>query len=197
MAEEQLWNSLEVAKLLVGLLPPIIIVFIGYAINKHIKESESKKERRETAHIELRLECHFFEPRGGRFLVNILLIAANRGYVDYRIKSICLRIRGIKRSDPKYQYWGEVCKELPRGNDHRAYFPDLIIEEEMVPSRKGFIHLEPGVMHQISYPTIIPADFSHILVFVEFIYSDNNKDWPHNIEAIFSVPKESINENSL
>lgn len=192
MTTEPLWNSLEVAKLLTDFLTPIVILIIGYEINKQLRVAESRKERRYAAHIEIKIDCHFFEQRNNRFLVNFLLTAANRGYVDYRIENIRLRVRGIKKLDQKFQYWGDVCEVLPMGYKHRAYFPDLIIEAEMVPSRKGFIHLEPGVMHQISYPTIIPADYSHILAFVEFQYRDDNKDWPHNIEAIFGVPKTSI-----
>lgn len=211
MPTETLWNSLEVAKLLVALLTPLAVAFVGFLISKKLKENElarqeelekGRDERRQqyeerkeeerlereerikeieriyTPHIELRIDCQFFGPRQEQFLASFLLIANNRGHVVHQFPSIRLRVRGIK--DESFQYW--------KGREPRAHFPHKIFEAEVVPPDWNFIYVEPGVAHQITFNTVIPADYSYLLAHAEFHYE---KYWPHNVEAIFAVPKSS------
>jgi hypothetical protein len=45
MASEQLWNSLEVAKLLAGLLTPVAVALVGYWITLRLRSQQERSER--------------------------------------------------------------------------------------------------------------------------------------------------------
>jgi hypothetical protein len=211
MQTETLWNSLEVAKLVISILTPLVVAFVGYWITTRLKkielttqaelekdreermqlyeerkeverlereERKSQIERRYTPHIELRIESQFFGPRKDQFLVVFSLIANNRGHVVHEFPSVDLRVRGIK--DEPFQYW--------KGWEPRAHFPHKLFEVDLVPPDWEFIFIEPSVSHQITFTTIVPADYSYLLAYAEFEYK---KYWPHSAETLFAVPKHS------
>ena len=211
MPAETPWNSLEIVKLVVSILTPLVVAFVGYWITTRLKniesatqaelekdreerrqlyeegreveqlEREERKnqiERRYTPHIELRIECQFFGPRQDQFLAVFLVLANNRGHVVHQFPSVGLRVRGIK--DEPFQYW--------EGREPRAHFPHKLFEVDLVPPDWNFIFIEPGVSHQIAFTTVVPSDYSYLLAFAEFEYKEY---WPHNAEAVFSVPKQS------
>jgi hypothetical protein len=192
------WNSLEIAKLFVAALTPVAVALVGYGISTRLRQTEEEHrrqyddqkqarqlqleeqkeqiERRHTPHIELRIDCQFFGPRQDHFMASFFLLATNRGNVKHEFPYIKFRLRGIK--DEPFQYW--------QGHEPRAYFPHLICKAELLPPDWKFIYIEPGVAHQITFTTVIPADYSILLAHAEFEYKPN---WPHTVEAVFGVPR--------
>jgi len=60
-----------------------------------------------------------------------------------------------------------------------------VLETEVVPPNWQFIYVEPGVAHQVTFTTLIPAEYSYLLAHVEFQYK---KYWPHTVERVFAIP---------
>jgi hypothetical protein len=194
---ESPWNSLEVAKLVVSVLTPLTVFFLGAWISRRLKtielarlkESEERQQELEerkreiervyTPHLEFRIDCQFFGPKQRQFLATFVLIANNRGRVVHRFPSIRLRVRGLRKNEP-FQYWA--------GREPRAEFPHKIFEAEVVPRDWNFIYVEPGVAHQITFTSVIPADYSFLIANAEF---NIDKFTPHNVEGVFPVPEDS------
>lgn len=44
MPTENVWNSLEVVKLFISLLTPVVVVVLGYLFNRRLKEVERKSQ---------------------------------------------------------------------------------------------------------------------------------------------------------
>jgi hypothetical protein len=226
MEAEHVWNTLEVAKLVSGLITPLVVAVFGYWITIRLKAQEQRSdiareeqrtqyeertalehqerearneerrkqdeqsrererlereaqkeelERRHTPHIELRVDCQFLGARNGQLLTTVSVIATNSGQVLHRFERVILRIRGIK--DERFEYW--------EGKEPNAHFPHKILETNLVPGKWSFIFIEPGVTQRISLTTLIPIEYTYVLVHVEFEYK---KYWPHTSEAAFAVP---------
>jgi hypothetical protein len=225
------WNSLEVVKLGVSLLTPLVVAFLGYRITLRVKEQEQRftvarekeredqrrqyeqqnqlaaqerearneelrqqaqrrieregiereaqreeRERRYTPHIGLRLDCQFLGTRNDQHLAVISVYANNAGQVMHEFQRINLRIRGIK-NEP-FAYW--------KGKEPHAQFPHKVLETNLVPNGWNFIFIEPGVNQRLSLNTLISADYTYLLVHVEFEYK---KYWPHTADAVIAVPR--------
>jgi|GEM_PF-3219537 len=212
MTTDTLWNSLEIAKIAVTAITPIVVVGVGYLISRQLKNSEFRMqkelekdreeralryeeqkdserfrreeqkaeiERRYTPHIELRIDCQFFGPRDDQFLATFCVQASNKGQVVHKFPSVVLRVRGIK-GEP-FQHW--------QGHEPRAYFPHNVFETDLIPSDWNFIFIEPGVSHQITITTVIPAEYSYVLAYAEFAYKEY---WPHTAEAVFFLPQRAV-----
>ena len=204
MVTDQIWNSLEIAKLVVGLVTPLVVAFIGYWISTQLKRSEATRqkerdesrreyeekrdierlerearkeqiERRHTPHIELKLECQFLGVRNNQFLAALTVLAGNSGQVLHKFERVILRLRGIK--DEQFEY--------REGREPQANFPHKIFETNLVPGDWNFIFIEPGVTQRVSLITVIPAEYTYVLAHVEFEYKEY---WPHTAEAVFAVP---------
>lgn len=202
---ESIWNSLELVKVIISVLTPLTVIFLGYWINLRLKsveknqqdireerrqqleerreaerlEREEKKneiERRYQPHIEFKIDCQFFGPLEDKILTNFCLIADNRGHVLHRFPSIKLRVRGIKKEE-SFQYW--------EGQEPRVKFPHKVFETEVVPTGWNFIFVEPGVAQTINFTSIVSTDYSFIVVRAEFHY---DKYTPHSVEKMFEVP---------
>ena len=132
------------------------------------------------SHIELEIDYQFFGPREDSIPCELLDTNYQSRTRSSSVSKYSTAPRGIK--EELFQYWG--------GREPRAYFPHKIFQAEFVPTDWDFIYVEPGVAHQITFPTIVSADFSNILAQVEFAY-DKDKYWPHNTEKVFVVPNGS------
>ena len=213
---ESPWNSLEIVKLFVSIITPLVIVILGYCINKRLnlhekrqqKESDERKskenyeselrrqkyeerkeldrlerkervnelERRYTPHIEFKIDCQFFGPVNKQYLINLLLIADNRGLVMHKFKKIELRVRGIKKNE-EFESW--------EGYEQRVKFPHKLFETSVIPPKWNFVFVEPGVAQQISYSSRVATEYAFLSVRAEFHYDHHT---PHSIEGIFAVP---------
>jgi hypothetical protein len=127
--------------------------------------------------VDFRIECNFFGPHGGEYIVEFLLLANNRGLVIQTFPSINLKLRAI-RSQDKLAPWDKY--------PDRVQFPEKLLDTEVVHEKYGHIFVEPGVEQVITFVAKIPADVRFILARAEFVYSNSN---PHSAERVFEVPK--------
>jgi hypothetical protein len=166
------WNSLETAKLLVSILTPLVIVILGFLVNRRLHKLESEREdirrkqdakeqkerdeleRRHTPHIEFDIDCKFFGPHQGKYAAEFILTANNKGITKHEFTSIILRLRGIKQDAP-LSFW-------TRRYEHRLEFPEKIVEDEVKPKNLDYIFVEPGVTQRLSYITIIDTEIKYI-----------------------------------
>jgi hypothetical protein len=117
------WNSVEVAKVLVSLVMPLVVAIVGYKVSLLLKTYDRKQqrddddrrraiaredaaerdeiERRHTPHIEIGVEVFFLGIRDGKHLARIVVSAVNRGQVLHKFNTINLRVRGIKNEQTR------------------------------------------------------------------------------------------------
>lgn len=194
MEPQPIWSSLEIAKLLVSLLTPLVVVGVGYLFNLRLKKMEQENqernkleerriqemrdqlERRHEPHIEFTIDCNFFGPQQGKLIAEFIISANNKSLVRHQFKNIFLRVRGIKKDAPL-----ELLEKYP----NRLQFDELIFKEpDIKPGNWDFIFVEPGVIQQISFITRIDEDYRFLLAHAEFYY---DRFTPHSIERMFEV----------
>jgi hypothetical protein len=154
-----MWTSLEVAKLLVSLLTPLLVVILGYWLNRRLKEIEQENqkrnreieqenqrrnqlreeeqqrlrdeiERRHDPHIEFTIACNLFGPVDGWFVAEFVITAKNVSLVRHQFREIILRARGIKQGEPP---------ELWEGHGDRLEFKHKLFEANVVPQNWNFL----------------------------------------------------------
>lgn len=192
-----MWNTVEIAKLLVSLATPLMVAAVGYMVSLRLKDYDRKQqrdeddrkkvieraqaserdeiERRHTPHIEVSIEVSFLGKRDGQHLTRIVVIAINRGQVLHKFGKITLRLRGIK--DEPFNY---IKNRAPH-----AAFPYKILDVNLVQESWNFIFVEPGVSQRISINTLVPVGFTYVLAHTMFEYK---KYWPHTADTICAVP---------
>lgn len=194
LPEPSSWNSLEVAKLIVSVLVPLAILGLGIWFDRRLKGIEldrqteveqrriqSDERRREieriyAPHIEFTVDCRCLGTRQDKCMLNIILVANNRGHVRHQFPRIQLRVRGIKQDEP-LRFWA--------GQEPRAEFPHKLVDAEVVPPGYSYIFVEPGVAQSINYVTLIPTGYSLLLIKAEFWYDTNTS---HSAESVFALP---------
>lgn len=87
------------------------------------QSAEDLAIRKLSPHIEFEIACHFHGPEQGDMLVEVLLIARNRGNVLQQFRDIRLRLRGIP-AGADLAYWP--------GNEPRLHFPMKLVEETSI-----------------------------------------------------------------
>lgn len=193
MEENAIWNSLEIVKIIISLLTPLVVVIIGYLLNRRLKkaENESQKknelrneeqqknkdliERRYSPHIEFSIDCKFYGPQDGWFVVEFLIQAKNVSLIRHEFNKIDLRVRGIKKSETP-QLW--------KDHGDRLEFKNKIFQTDVVPNDWQYIFVEPGVTQLISYVSRIPEEYRYISAWARFNYDKYN---PHTIERMFEI----------
>ncbi len=141
------------------------------------REDELRERHREDSpHIEFGIECRVFDRKDEEYLVEFILVADNKGLVQWKFTSILLRVRGIGRDQP-LAYWHE--------HEPRLVFPTKVIDNaEVIPHSYNFLFVEPEVRQTITFVTKIPVSIEYILVHVEFQYDQ----WtPHTAERVFQL----------
>jgi hypothetical protein len=193
MQAENVWSSLEVAKLLVSLLTPVLVVIIGYWLNRRLNEIDQENqrrsqlreeeqqrlrdeiERRHDPHIEFTINCNLFGPVAGWYIAEFVITAKNVSLVRHQFPEIILRVRGIKQDETP---------ELWDGHGDRLEFRHKLFEANVVLEKWNYIFVEPGVAQQITYVTRIEEAYRYILARAEFHYDQFT---PHSIERMFEV----------
>ncbi len=194
LPEPAAWDGLEVTKLIVSILVPLTIVGLGVWFDRRLKSIELDRqteleqqriqleERREeikriyAPHIEFAVDCHYLGTRQGGCMLNVIMVADNRGHVRHQFPHIRLRVRGIKQDEP-FRFWAD--------HEPRAEFPERLVDTEVVPPGYGYIFVEPGVAQRINYVMLIPTGYSLLLVKAEFWYDPNTS---HSAEGVFMLP---------
>jgi hypothetical protein len=148
------------------------------------KEAQEKARQEELTrlykpHIEFDIDCRFFGPKEGKYAVEFLLTANNKGTTRHEFRSIILRVRGIRDDEP-LTFWTERY-------EHRLKFPVPIVKDEVKAENHKYIFIEPGVKQCLSYQTIIDAEIKYITARAEFFYDPEKKYTPHSTEKMFEV----------
>ena len=193
METKQVWNGLEIAKLIASLTTPIMVALIGFWLNRRLKkqddrfaEAQRKLYREDEPHIELTLDCAFHGVRGDKRLTTFTVSAKNVGRVEHKFDQILLRVRGIR--DEPFGNDSKNESHIENEKARRALFPEELFKRNLVPKTKNstwnYIFVEPGVKQAVTFTTVVPADFTYLLAQVWFQYEATR---PHTAEAVFAV----------
>jgi hypothetical protein len=140
------------------------------------REDELRRRHREDSpHIEFSVDCQVHGRQDDEQLVEFILTAHNRGLVDWKFKSILLRVRGIEKNR-SLTYW--------QGNEPRLEFPVKVFVAQVIPRNLNFLFVEPEVRQTITYVTKMPSRIEYILVHTEFEYDNYT---PHTSERVFRL----------
>lgn len=200
---------LEIVKAMASVATPLVVAYFGFVLNSRLKEIEHKRQdEKELEHliyeeekeriadekrqkkdelertykeiIELDLDGEFVGYQNGFHVLSTYINIHNKGKILKNIKSLKVRIRGVKG--------GSELSSMKGGG--RLEFPEKISDENVL--SKNWIHMfiEPGVVQKISYTTKIDEQYSFILVYAQFKYSDIGS---HSFERVFEIPSNKRN----
>ncbi|WP_152041305.1 hypothetical protein [Salinigranum salinum] len=180
------------ASLYVSGLTPLVVVFLGYAFNRRLKESQFELEqyreearlRRNRDRIEFTIDATFHGPTGGYVLAEFVVHVHNKSLVKHYSRDITLRVRGLERNEaPAYRLRG--------GREHEVAFPIKLFEENVVPEPMRPIFVEPNVDQPITYVTRVDETIGYVLAHARFNYlnkPDEKGHEPHTVERVFTIP---------
>lgn len=198
--------SLEIVKLALSLITPIVIAILGFFLNRRLKQTDQKneerhqrdieakeqerdkQERRHALRIEFALDALFHGPQKGFYLAEFIATINNKSLIQKKFTTITLRIRGIKK-DGDIGLWtatvkDKQTKEPKEIKTERISFPEKILKESIIPPQWNYVFVEPDVKQELAYTTPIPEDICYILATVEFHYDANT---PHTAERMFAL----------
>ena len=133
------------------------------------------RERSHARRVLFNIQCQFFGPLDGKYVVEVALNVKNTGLVIHRFKRLRIRILGIDHDD-EISAW--------QGQPSRLAFPRKIVDEPDVifAEKYGSLFVEPGVDQPITFVSIIPASTRLVLARAEFEYGDGQT---HSVEKVF------------
>ena len=209
--DAEVWSSLEIAKLVAGLLTPLIVAVFGYRISLRLKAqdtaSENERQQRQIDREAREAEAEQSKERERleREATQDEIERKHKPHIELRLECIFIG----KRNDQHLVNFlviaanrGQVLHKFNNvtlrvrgikneqfryweGRTPLAYFPHKIVETNLVQKGWNFIFIEPGVIQQISLVTLIATDYTYVLAHVEFEYK---KFWPHTAQAVYAVP---------
>jgi hypothetical protein len=154
----------------------------------HRRELERSQRRREDIpQIEFDISCHLVGIHDRQFVLELLLALNNKGNVKQDIRSIKLRVRGIRETD-ELSLW--------KRSRYRLEFPHKLFETEVIPKGYGFIFVEPNVRQIVSFTTRIDGDVRFIATRAEFSYGQARKGSrgsKHSVERVFRLGTDMAN----
>jgi hypothetical protein len=210
MTSDTVWNSLEIAKIVVGVLTPFVVAAVGYLITRQLKNSEFRTQKEFERDREERLHRYEEQKDSEHWKREEQKAEIERRYTPHIELRIDCKFFGPRHNQFLAVFYvqannkGQVVHKFPsvvfrvrgikgeqfqywKDREPRAYFPHKIFETELVPSDWNFIFVEPGVSQQITLTTVIPEEYSYISAYAEFAYREY---WPHTAEAVFALPKD-------
>ena len=173
----------------------IILAFVMYKINKRLEDfkieqnklNEIEREKRDEEaklicryyipKIEYSLDANFYGPQEDWCIMQLQLLAHNKGNTQRKMKSIAINVRGIKYNEP-LSFWNE------RGGK-RLEFPHLLIKDNLLPQNGNyFYYVEPSVKQTFNYITKVPKEISYVRVHIE-------------VQTINEAPGDDKSENTF
>lgn len=130
---------------------------------------KAELERTLVPRTQFDMMCRFFGPEGGKIIVDLQLIAENKGQTIRGFKSIKFDIFGMKVGEQPTLY-------LSRDGANRLQFNGMRRTEEI----NYVFSVEPGIRQVFPLTTIIDADIKYIIVKVEVEaaqWGDNGSSW--------------------
>lgn len=189
--------SIDVARLFVSGLTPLIVVVLGYVFNQRLKkyqveweQRQAEIERRHKERIEFSINANFYGPKQGSFLSEFLIYIHNKSNVEHNSNNITLRVRGLKKDE-------EPTEWVDGDREHEVEFPCKLIDENVIPEDMRPIFVEPDVKQPITYVTRIDEEYEYILANAKFHYigkSAKEGYEPHSVERLFAL--EPMNDSS-
>ena len=201
-------TGIEIAKLILSIVIPIAIVFLGYFINLRLKridqnnekrlrqenelqeQQRAKLERRDKYRIEFSLNASVIGRQKAYYLVEFTITINNKSLLKKDFTAINLRVRGLEENSD-IELWcaqknDESTKKLPEEKQtSRIKFPVVLFSENILPPYWENVFIEPGVQQDITFNTPIRQDISFILASVKFYYK--NVPEPHTAERMFAL----------
>lgn len=110
--------------------------------------------------IEFDITCNIIDSNQDDYLLELTLLANNKGNIRFTFTELMLRVRGIEQ-DTAIEFWGDT---------KRAEFPVALINENIIPPRFKYYFVEPGVTQPISFTTKIPKNIKYIVAYASFKY---------------------------
>ena len=102
------------------------------------------------------MDCRFYGPEGGKIIVDLQLIAENKGQTIRGFTSIKFDIYGMRTGEQPTLY-------PSRDGANRLRFQDQRISEET----KYVFSIEPGIRQVFPLITLIDADIKYVIVKIE------------------------------
>jgi len=198
---------MEIIQLILSTLTPIVIVFLGYLLNRRLKLMERESEQRRQQELETKererndlerlhkyrlefsLDARVAGRQKGYYLVEFTATINNKSRLKKDFTAIRLRIRGLEK-ETAIQLWRARRKnpqtgEVEEQQTNRIYFPVTVCDENILPPFWENIFVEPGVKQLITFSTSIPENISYILATAGFYYTNVPK--PHTAEKMFAL----------
>jgi hypothetical protein len=110
--------------------------------------------------IEFDIKCNVIGKTETDTIVEFQIIANNKGKIKFTFHELFFRLRGITRINALRFYKKTT----------RLEYPELVVEENLVPEKYGYYYLEPGTTQTITYVTKISSKYQHILANASFKY---------------------------
>lgn len=189
---------IEELKVVASFTTPLIVGYIGWLVNKRLKdidykrateleesrqryqeEKEHRKEKLERTYeeiVEFDVDGKFYGPQNGNFILCLELTLENKGKVIKKLKSLDVRVRAIRR-DEELSYFSE--------SDKRLKFPHKLTDGNILPKDWAYSFVEPGVIQKYSYTTKVGVEYSFVVVNAKFKYDDKGE---HSVEKVLEIP---------
>jgi hypothetical protein len=186
--------NLETIDTLIAATIPLLILYIGYRIDRRLKSDQEAKqkeqdtiERKHNARIQFELDGKVFGPQKGIFIAELTVILHNKGLIRNFVNDLHLNVRGIE-NDSNIELFKE--KDQKGNIDSLIKFPIKIIDTDMLQKRneKDGFFVEPGVLQKFTYVASIPDNIRFILVRSNFKYHEKSK---HSVQKVFELQKET------
>ena len=169
-----------------GLLA-FLVLFVGFLLKKWqedrtfllkkqqeeraslLKQQEEDRiavlQRHFVPRVQFELQCDFFGPQTGEYLVCISIRVSNKGTTRRKFKNILLRLRGIEA--------GSALEYRDPAKPGSLEFPKLLMKTDLVPpsseDRQNYYYVEPEVSQVFTYVTKIPVNIRYVLAHAKFI----------------------------
>jgi hypothetical protein len=205
--------NIELLKLILSSVTPIVVLFLGLYINRKLKKIDQKNEKHRQQEIEAKkreidrqnridkkrieftIDANVVGMQNGFYIVEFTTTINNKSQAQKQtFTSIILRVRGISKEND-IEFWKKKKEEEGTFGEnenskvfltHRINFAEKIMEENILPPLQTNIFIEPGVKQVISYTTRIAAHISFFIAHVSFYYSDKIP-YPHTAEKVFRL----------
>lgn len=140
-------------------------------------------ERHLVPRTDVTIDCHFYGPEGDHLIAELLLTVNNKGSTQRKFASIEFRMR-VLREGAELRKWRERRSE-------RLYFPEKILDEDIVPEGEHYYFVEPGVEQVFTFVTMVPKSIRYVLAHASLtsvpLPHENREENVFTAERLFPV----------
>ncbi len=164
--------SLDMYELLIKLAEFLVVLGTSaWAIVRFRKEDPLRPR------IEFDVDCNFWGPHHGSYLVAFTITARNKGNIEHRFADIRLRVLGIRDDRPLTEF--EPYAPM-------VAFPEKVVQTgNIVPVDDGYYFVRPGVSQSFNYTSHVAENIRFVVVRATFKYKEDGDE--HTAEKVFEV----------